>query len=319
MSFKKITLVLIILSLAVSLGALYLEQESQEKFSQRLSDIRNFYQNVEKEVKLLSKRTAPFILTGQSTGFVIEFENGVNVYFAGDTGLSSDIRITGKYFKPEISFLPVGNIYNMDPKAAAFATNMVRSEYVIPTSYGNFPELEQNPQKFLKELKNYKGLKTKIVSFNAGETKTVLGIKILFLGGKNWLLESPQGTRILINPGIRYNSEFPHQYQDLLQLKKLDVVLITSGHFDEFTLLDTRKWGQLFDPLFLCPYELGIWLKSQLPGYKILALGEGSRIGIPEMRRLGIPERNLERIKIKAIDLVPASNSSSITPEGISP
>lgn len=315
---NKIVLTLVIVSLIVSISALFFVWSFQKGVDQRFSGVEGFYRKVEKEIELIGQRVPPYTFTGSSSGFVIEFSNGVNVYFAGDTALTSNLELVGKYFKPSIVFLPIGNIYTMDAKAAGFATKLINPEYVIPTNYGSFPELEQSPKKFLEELRQYK-LKTKPLVFNAGGDKTVLGIKILWLGGKNWLLEGPQGTRILINPGIRYNPDFPRKYQELVQLKRIDLVLIVSGHFDNFTLSDTRKWGQLFDPVFISPYELAVWLKSQLPNYKVLALGEGSEVGVSEMRKLGIPEKNLERIKVKAVDLVPSSSASSVTPEGFAP
>lgn len=295
-----------------------MELSTQDKIKGTLEDLESFHQKTNREVGLISQKIPPYIFTGEGTGFVIEFENRIKFYFAGDTGLKSDMELIGKYFKPEVAFLPIGNIYTMDPKAAGFAAELINPKYIIPTNYGGFPELEPNPEKFLEELKN-RGLRGRPLVFKAGETQEILGIKILWLGGKNWLLESPEGTRILINPGIRYNPDFPKEYQELVPFKRIDMVLITNGHFDNFTLSDTRKWGQLFDPIFICPYELGIWLKSQLPSYRILALGQGSRIGASEMRRMGVPEKKLERIKLRAINLVSTSYSSSVTPEGLTP
>ncbi len=313
--FNKVILSLVILALIISVGVFFLELRAQDKTEKIFEGLEEFHQKISREVELISQKVPPYIPTGEAAGFVVEFENGTKLYFASDTGLMSDMELIGKYFKPEIAFLPIGNIYTMDSKAAGFAAELINPDYIIPTNYGGFPELEPNPERFLEELKNYK-LKGKALVFEIGETQEVLGVKILWLGGKNWLLEGPRGTRILINPGIRYNLDFPREYQDLVQFKRIDLVLIPGGRFDNFTLSDTRKWGQLFDPLFVCPYELGIWLKSQLPNYKILALDQGGRIGISEMRRLGIPEKNLEKIKLKAINLVSASHCSSVTPEG---
>lgn len=314
----KITATLAIISLIVSFSVLFVNQAFQKRVESQIDNLMNLYQKLEKETNSTAQKVPPYIFTGNSVGFVIEFENGVNLYFAGDTSLSPSLELLGKYSKPDIAFLPIGNIYTMGPEDAAFATKLIKPAYVIPTGYGTFPELEQTPEKFLDDLKKY-DLETKALVFEPGEEKTVLGIKIVFLGGKNWLLESPEGTRILINPGIRYNPDFPRKYQELIQLKKIDLVLITSGRFDTFTLSDTRKWGQLFNPVFVSPYELGIWLKSQLPGCQIIAVGEGAKIGVEEMRKLGVSEKNLEKIRIKSIDLISSTNTSSVTPEGFTP
>lgn len=317
MLYKILTL-FVIISLTVSLSVFFVNQSFQKKIESRYKNLFNLYQKLDKELDSIVQRVPPYVLTGNSVGFVIEFENGKNFYFAGDTPLSPNLKMVGEYFSPDVVFLPIGNIYTMNPENAAFATKLMNPAYIIPTSYGVFPELEQTPDSFLEELKKY-NLKTEPLVFKPGEERRVFGIKIIFLGGKNWLLESPSGTRILINPGIRYNPDFPRKYQELIQLERIDLVLITSGRFDSFTLFDTRKWGQLFDPVFIAPYELGIWLKSQLPGYQILALGGGAKIGVEEMRKFGVPEKNLEEIKIKGINLVSSTNTSSVTPGGITP
>jgi len=315
--FNKIALGLVILCLIFTFVGLRLGFQSKDFVEESLGELEDSYQRLSREIQLIALRVPPYISTGESVGFVIEFENNVKFYFASDTGLSSEMEMIGEYFEPEVAFLPIGNIYTMDPKVAAFSAKLVNpKQYIIPTNYGNFPELEQNSDQFLKEVKQY-GLEDKVLNFNVSETKEILGIKVLWLGGKNWMFESPEGTRILVNPGIRYNLAFPEEYKELIQLKGIDLVLIPNGHFDNFSSVDVKKWEELFDPVFVVPYELGIWLKSQLPNCKILALNQGARVGVSEMRKLGIPEKNLENIMLNSIYLVPASHSSSVSPEGL--
>jgi len=315
--FNKIALGVVALCLIFTFIGLRLGFQSRDFVEENLEELETSYEKLSREVQLISLRVPPYVSTGQSVGFVIEFENNVKFYFASDTGLSSEMEIIGRYFEPEVAFLPIGNIYTMDPAAAAFSAKLVNpKQYIIPTNYGNFPELEQNSSQFLKEIKKY-GLEEKVLSFNIAETKEVSGIKVLWLGGKNWVFESPEGTRILVNPGIKYNLDFPEEYKDLVQVEDIDLVLVSNGHFDNFSSVDVKKWKELFDPIFIVPYELGIWLKSQLPNCKILALNEGAKVGVSEMRKLGIPEKNLEEIMINSIYLVPAAHSSSVSPEGL--
>lgn len=313
--FEKIIIFLLIFSLFIALFAFFSLQSNRRIVGNEISTLEDLYRKAEKEVEFISERVPPYIFTGYSTGFVVKFSNNVSVYFGGDITLNSNLKAISSYFKPDILFLPIGNIYTLGGKEAAFATSLINPKYVIPTSYSSSPELSNSPEKFLQSLKNY-NVSCQALVFQPGEQKKILGINILWLGGENWLLEGPEGTRILINPGIRYNPQFPKEYQELIQLKKVDLVLITSGKFDKFTLSDARKWGQLFNPVFIAPYELGVWLKSQLPSYKIMALGGGAQVGVREMRKLGIPEKNLERIKIKSVSTVPANGTSSLTPEG---
>jgi L-ascorbate metabolism protein UlaG (beta-lactamase superfamily) len=315
--FNKIALILIVICLIFTFIGLRLGFQSKNFVEENLGELKDSYQRLSQEIQLIALRVPPYVATGESVGFVIEFENNVKFYFASDTGLSSELEMIGRYFEPEVAFLPIGNIYTMDPKAAAFSAKIINpKEYIIPTNYGNFPEIEQTPIQFLEEVWQY-GLDGEVLDFNIAETKEVLGIKVLWLGGKNWIIESPEGTRILINPGIKYNLDFPKEYRELVQLEDIDLVLIPNGHFDNFSSADVKKWEELFDPVFITPYELGIWLKSKLPNCKIVALNEGAKIGISEMRKLGIPEKNLEDITLNSIYVVPASHSSSVSPEGL--
>lgn len=317
MKNKIVFLVLVVIAVAaiIPLVGIYLTKSASEESTQSLVDLEYKIKKLEWEIKSLNKRIAPYIYAGEAVGYVIEFENGAKFYFAGDTGLSSDLKLVGDYYKPDVAFLPIGNIYTTDSKAAAYATSLIKpSTYVVPTRYGSFPELTQDPKQFFEELKKY-DLEAKYLEFEVGEEKEVLGIKVEWLGHNHWLLETPNGTRILIDPEVKYNPDFPTKYRELVQLKDIDLILVTHGHFDTMTLSDIRKWGDLFDPIFITPYELGIWLKSRLPAYKILALGQGSRISKTEMLNLGVGEEKVKEISNIVINVVPAAHSSSITPE----
>jgi len=309
-----LALVVIIVAAIIPLVGIYLTKPTSEESTKNLVDLEDRIKKLEWEIESLNKRISPYIYGGEAVGYVIEFENGVKFYFAGDTGLSSDLRLIGEYYKPDVAFLPIGNIYTTDPRAAAYATSLIKpSTYVVPTHYGSFPELTQDPKQFLEELKKY-DLEDKYLEFKVGEEKEILGIKVEWLGHNHWLLETPNGTRILIDPEVKYNPDFPTKYRELVQLEDIDLILVTHGHFDTMTLSDLRKWGDLFDPIFITPYELGIWLKSRLPAYKILALGQGSRISKIEMLELGVEEEKVKEISNIVINVVPAAHSSSITP-----
>src|SRR5271166_4548816 len=54
------------------------------------------------------------IYGGEACGYVIEFENGVKVYHAGDTCVHSDMKIVGERYSPDIALLPIGDHYTMD-------------------------------------------------------------------------------------------------------------------------------------------------------------------------------------------------------------
>ena len=86
-----------------------------------------------------------------SVGYVIETEDGVRVYFTGDTGLFGDMRMIGEIYNPQIVLLPVGGKYNMGPKLASIAARWIRPEIVIPMHYNTYPAIKQD----MKVLENY--------------------------------------------------------------------------------------------------------------------------------------------------------------------
>jgi L-ascorbate metabolism protein UlaG (beta-lactamase superfamily) len=89
--------------------------------------------------------------TGVAAGYVIRFENGLTVYYAGDTALFGDMRIIGEVYRPSIAFLPIGDVYTMGPEHAAKACDWLGVKTVVPMHYGTFPELTGSPGR-LREL-----------------------------------------------------------------------------------------------------------------------------------------------------------------------
>lgn len=88
---------------------------------------------------------------GQAVGFVIEFENGFKIYFAGDTDVFGDMRLIGELSRPDVAFLPIGDFYTMSPERAAKAVELLGVNTVVPMHFGTFPVLTGRPAK-LQEL-----------------------------------------------------------------------------------------------------------------------------------------------------------------------
>jgi L-ascorbate metabolism protein UlaG (beta-lactamase superfamily) len=82
---------------------------------------------------------------GEAAGFVLSFEDGVKLYFAGDTSLFGDMRLIGEWYAPHIACLPIGDLFTMDPKQAARACEWLGVKQVIPMHYGTFPALTGTP------------------------------------------------------------------------------------------------------------------------------------------------------------------------------
>jgi len=104
---------------------------------------------------------------GVATGFVVRFEDGRSIYFAGDTALFGDMRLIGEQYSPEIAFLPIGGHYTMDPAAAAKACTLLGVCQVVPMHYGTFPALTGTPAR-LREL--VEGTGVQVLELKPGET-----------------------------------------------------------------------------------------------------------------------------------------------------
>ena len=89
---------------------------------------------------------------GEPAGFVVEFENGFRIYHAGDTAVFGDMRIIADLYKPQLAILPIGGLYTMDPREAAYACTLLKPKYVVGMHYGTFPVLAGTPTELKKHL-----------------------------------------------------------------------------------------------------------------------------------------------------------------------
>jgi len=93
------------------------------------------------------------IYGGEPCGYVIEFENGVKLYHAGDTNVFGDMSIIHELYNPGIAMLPIGDLFTMGPREATYACKLLKPKAVIPMHFGTFPVLTGTPQDLEKSLK----------------------------------------------------------------------------------------------------------------------------------------------------------------------
>lgn len=72
---------------------------------------------------------------GAPCGFVLTMEDGLRIYFSGDTGVFSDMALIARMHKPDIAVLPIGGHYTMDPRGAAIALEFLGVNRCIPCHY----------------------------------------------------------------------------------------------------------------------------------------------------------------------------------------
>jgi L-ascorbate metabolism protein UlaG (beta-lactamase superfamily) len=92
---------------------------------------------------------------GSSCGYIIKLENGRKIYHSGDTGIFGDMKsVVRDIYQPDLAMLPIGDRYTMGPHEASIAVKWLEVEKVIPMHYNTFPVIEQDPQKFKKEVES---------------------------------------------------------------------------------------------------------------------------------------------------------------------
>lgn len=90
-----------------------------------------------------------------SCGFIFRI-GGKKIYHAGDTGLTMDMQLL-KEEELDAALLPIGDYYTMGPADAVRAAGMIQAKTVIPMHYSTFPHITQDPEQFVRVLKE-KGL-----------------------------------------------------------------------------------------------------------------------------------------------------------------
>jgi L-ascorbate metabolism protein UlaG (beta-lactamase superfamily) len=103
---------------------------------------------------------------GEAAGYVMRFSDGRALYFAGDTNVFSDMHLVQELYRPELAFLPIGDLFTMGPQEAAMACRLLKVRKVVPMHFGTFPALTGRPE-HLKSL--IAGLETEVWPLEPGK------------------------------------------------------------------------------------------------------------------------------------------------------
>jgi L-ascorbate metabolism protein UlaG (beta-lactamase superfamily) len=98
---------------------------------------------------------------GEACGYVIEFDNGLKIYHAGDTNVFGDMKIIHDLYAPDIAMLPIGDHFTMGPREAAYACNLLKANTVIPMHFATFPVLTGTPSELSKLARDVRILEMK--------------------------------------------------------------------------------------------------------------------------------------------------------------
>jgi L-ascorbate metabolism protein UlaG (beta-lactamase superfamily) len=106
---------------------------------------------------------------GTSAGYILRFSNGFTIYNTGDTSVTYDMLIMGDLYQPDLTILPIGDHFTMDPRQAAYALKLIRSRYAIGCHWGTFPLLTGTPEALTEACKEFK-VDTQVIPLKPGES-----------------------------------------------------------------------------------------------------------------------------------------------------
>jgi L-ascorbate metabolism protein UlaG (beta-lactamase superfamily) len=104
---------------------------------------------------------------GGEAGFVVTLEDGTRLYYAGDTGPSMEAVMVRELYAPEIALLPIGDLYTMGPREAAWMAGKLGVRWVVPMHYRTFAALTGTAEALRTELKAM-GLAAEVVAPEPG-------------------------------------------------------------------------------------------------------------------------------------------------------
>jgi L-ascorbate metabolism protein UlaG (beta-lactamase superfamily) len=107
------------------------------------------------------------IYAGEPCGYVIEFENGLKIYHAGDTAVFGDMHIIHELYHPDLALLPIGDHFTMGPHEAAYACQLLRPKAVVPIHWGTWPLLTGKPADLKKQVE---GMGIEVIEMKPGQT-----------------------------------------------------------------------------------------------------------------------------------------------------
>lgn len=88
---------------------------------------------------------------GNPGGFVIEGEHK-NIYIAGDTALTMDMKLIPMRTKLDLAILPIGDNFTMDVEDAIVASDFVECDKILGYHYDTFGYIEINHEEAIRKF-----------------------------------------------------------------------------------------------------------------------------------------------------------------------
>lgn len=94
---------------------------------------------------------------GGAIGFIIQADNKT-IYIAGDTALTSDMKLIPMFFKLDLAVLPVGGNFTMDVNEAVVASEFIECDTILGVHYDTVELItinhKESTEKFAQKGKN---------------------------------------------------------------------------------------------------------------------------------------------------------------------
>ncbi|MCK4562899.1 MAG: metal-dependent hydrolase [Flavobacteriaceae bacterium] len=89
---------------------------------------------------------------GQPGGFILETKEG-NIYIAGDTALTMDMKLIPMQTKLDLAILPIGDNFTMGIESAVIASDFVQCNKILGYHYDTFGYIEIDHKKAMDTFK----------------------------------------------------------------------------------------------------------------------------------------------------------------------
>lgn len=106
---------------------------------------------------------------GAAGGFIINLE-GKTIYYSGDTGLFTDMKLFGELHKIDLAFLPIGDNFTMDVEQATMASDFIQCNRIIGMHYDTFGFIKINKE---EAIEKFRAKGKKLALLQIGETVVI--------------------------------------------------------------------------------------------------------------------------------------------------
>lgn len=270
---------------------------------------------LEKEIGNIKTGLPPIFGGWPSNGYMLKVKGGPTVYLPVDTDLMLNWDAVREYYAPDIVIATHSVLYQMGKDEWVYAINKIKPKYVLASHHGSFPFYPQTDDDFVEAINTQTGAEG-VKLPEAGEEFKLMGLKITWLGHMGFIIETPQGSRIALDPewNMVNMNKFPEEFKNPEKFAA-DLILISHGHFDHFDVLALDVLLAPTEdrtPHLVAIFELAAYAKQLLPKHavRILPINLGTWIGKDILQKAyGAQLTHLDDIEIAGIA---ATHSSGV-------